>query len=435
MKLILFFILSLNLVFSFSTKAQEFNDCSRAWRELDWKMVPFIELNARYFSYQFKIPRGKRLNFKIEGVFPYARYFSFHTYNQETEDPMSHLTDFKVEPTSGSVNPFQIGVDRYSPNRYFSAWINSSVELKTDEQKLIIPFDESRDRFVDIWFRIYANENEKIKLPSIQSFDGSFKPTACPDLHTKEWSLATEPGPYNLRVPSESQMGKVPLPFKNGEVHFFRPSTSTLGANMDNRYLSTRLDGKALFSPFTLKGQYERRMLKKHKAILNIGDITAFKFQVSSFPDTKAHLQSFTGEEEVRYWSICVSGEDTFTSGCIMDSEAQTFLGADGKRYAVFVIGPKDSQLKIDLKKAGYNYLDHSKHRVPILFYRQLLASQNFEGSLEKIKPISPNEAKNEQGLEPFFGDTEIGNYSPTGRQCGLTPKFSSSLCGLFSEP
>jgi hypothetical protein len=176
-------------------------------------------------------------------------------------------------------------------------------------------------------------------------------------------------------------------------------------------------------------------MLKKHKAILNIGDITAFKFQVPSFPDTKAHLQSFTGEEEVRYWSICVSGEDTFTSGCIMDSEAQTFLGQDGKRYAVFVIGPKDSQLKIDLKKAGYNYLDHSKHRVPILFYRQLLASQNFEGSLEKIKPISPNEAKNEQGLEPFFGDTEIGNYSPTGRQCWLTSKFSSSLCGLFSEP
>ena len=306
-------------------------------------MVPFIDLNARYFSYQFVIPKGQKIQFRIEGEFPVSRYMSFHVYDQETEDPTSHIVDSSINPDTGSVNPFLPGINRYSPNRNYTLWTQQSKETFLNEQKLVLPFDETRDRKVDIWLRVYVSEEKKITLPRILAFDENKNPTNCPILAEKEWSIATEPGPLGIRVPTESLEGKVPLPMKNGEVHLFRPSTSTLGANLDNRYLSTRLDGKALFSPLTLKGRIERLLLKKHQAIQNIGDVTVFKFRTPSFPDTLSHLDAFTGKEDVRYWSICLSGADTYTSHCLMDSEIKTFVDPQGSNYAVVVIGPNDS--------------------------------------------------------------------------------------------
>lgn len=407
------------------------NNCSTHWRELDWKLAPFIELNARYFSYPFKIPKGKKLTFKIEGSFPVARYVSFHTYNQETEDPISHLTDFSIEPNPGSVNPFQVGVNRYSPNRQYTVWVHPSSESVTAEQKLIIPFDETRDRFVDIWLRVYANETDTITLPQIFVFDESLNPTNCPEVLKKEWSIATKPGPYGLRIPSQDQQGKVPLPFKNGDVHFFRPSTNSLGANMDNFYLLTRLDGKALFSPLTIRGRRERQLLKKYNAIQNIGDISAFKVQVPSFPNTKAGLKFFSGMEDVRYWSICLSGPDTYTSGCIMDSDVKTKVEPDGKNYAVFIIGPDDSRLKAQIKQLGFNYLDHSDHRIPLVFFRQMLPKTDFEGRIDRVDPLNPEDALNENTIQYFYGENFIHQYSPLGRQCWLEEDFLQSFCGL----
>ncbi|NBY19900.1 hypothetical protein EBQ74_06570 [bacterium] len=407
------------------------NNCSANWRELDWKLAPFIDLNARYFSFPFKIPKGQRIQFKVEGSFPYARYFSFHTYDQETENAISHLTDYAISPDSQSVNPFQIGVDRYSSNRKFSVWITPSQEASTTEQKLIIPFDDARDRSADIWVRVYASETKKIELPQIYAFDDSMNPIPCPKIVNKEWSIATTAGPYGLRIPSQEHQGRAPLPFKNGDVHFFRPSTDSLGANLDNLYLFSRLDGKALFRPLTIKGRRERRILKKNNAILNIGNITAFSFEVPSFPDTKSQLQYFSGEEDVRYWSICLSGPDTYTSACMMDSQVRTFEARDGKRYAIFVIGPNEPQLKLKVTKLGYNYLDHSEHRVPLIFYRQMLPRPDFDGRVDVVKPIPPSESQNHNVLWNFFAESYIGKYSPLGRQCWLESGFLQSFCGL----
>jgi hypothetical protein len=250
---------------------------------------------------------------------------------------------------------------------------------------------------VDLWFRVYVNEASVVTLPKLLAFDSDQKLISCPPLSQKEWSIATEPGPLDLRIPTISLENKNPLPMLNGEVHFFKSSTSSLGASLDSQYLSTRLDGKALFSPFTVKGRIERIILKKHKAILNIGNVTEIKFRVPTFPETKKWLKQFSGKEDVRYWSICLSGADTYTSRCLMDSEVKTSVESDGNHYATIVVGPDSPNLKRSALTAGYNFISHSELRVPILFFRQMLARPDFDGNFEKLVPITPEALNRER--------------------------------------
>lgn len=431
MRAAFFVFFALIKVFGAFASATTFNDCSSQWREVDWKIVPFIDLNAKYYSYQFKIPAGKKVQFKIEGTFPIARYMSFHVYDQLTEDPISRIADTFIDPNDNSVNPFRPGIDRYSPNRDYSLWINQLNNSSSSNQTLWLPSNETQDRFIDLWYRVYVNEETNLTLPRILAFDQEKNPIACPEPHLKTWSIATEPGPLDFRIPTRAQENKIPAPFKNGEVHFFKPSTSSLGANLDNKYLSTRLDGKALFSPYSIKGRIERRLLKKYNVINNIGDMTVLRFKTPSFPDTLSKLKYFTGNEDVRYWSLCLSDADTSTEQCLMDSQVQTLTNARGEKYAVVVVGPDNPKLKQLVRSKHYNFLNHAKVRAPLLFFRQMLANPNFTGNIEKVSPL-PESMDPEGDISPsFFGETAIDDYSPFGRQCWYRDSNPFIFCGL----
>lgn len=416
------------LLLSFAA-ANASNECTRYWRRVDWEIVPFIDLNAQYLSYQFKIPRGQKLKLQFTGDFPLARYMSYHVYDQATENPTSWISDSEISPDAGSVNPYQQGVDRYSPNRRYT--LKTELGNSINEKGLELPYDEKHDRYVDIWYRIYLNEEKAIKAPQIFAFDQNDKPVSCPPLALKQWSIATEDGPQGIRIPTELVQNKVPLPMLNGELHFFRPSTSALGANAHNAYFSTRLDGKALFPANTIKGRVERRQLRKEKAIQDIGNVAVFYFRVPGFPNTKKKLQYFSGEEDVRYWSVCLSGADTSTSHCVNDDNAKLVKGKDGQDYVVFIIGPELAWLEKAVASAGFNFMSHASHRIPILFYRQMLPQNNFSGNAKHVLALPPEKVTAGGPFEKYYSEASIGEFAPVGRECWLSNSFMASLCGV----
>jgi hypothetical protein len=419
------------------------NDCTEAWREVDYRVVPFPDNAAKYLSYQFEIPKGKKIAFKIEGEFPVARYMSFHVYDQVTEDAISSVYDAEITPNKNSVNPYRVGEDRYAEKRRYTQWAAcpDTKTFKENADALKLNCSSEKDELVDLWYRIYVNEG-KLDAPKITAYDADTgEPMECPKVVLKEDSIATVEAPNGEREPAEFLHGRTPAPFKNGDVQFYHPNSRALGANNQVKYMATRLDGKGFVQG--AGALLEKAVLRRKGVIHNIGDVTVLKFKVPKFPNTEKGLKTFSGKEEVRYWSLCVSGEKTDASNCLYDAQVKTVKGEDGEDYAVVVIGADDPSLRNEVEKRGFNFLHHSQHRSPILFYRQMLARPDFAGRIENVVQINrtdfevPGEDVRRSQIPPkkvekFFGKTHIGDYAPVGRQCyyGKTD-FFEDYCGM----
>ncbi len=431
-------------------------ECTAGWREAGWELVPFPDTNAQYLSYQFRIPKGRKLSLHITGKRPVARYFSFVVYDQKTENSTSWTLDEAI-PSAGpsgdvSLWAYSSGVSQahvsrggrlrrriaaaFAPAPQTSIRKESSAlpmrntayrgagslrlksaTLANNSRALVLPFDSENDQVVDIWFRSYL-DNQSLVPPQIFAYEGdTLQPAECPPLDQKDFSIATDGYSGGLRRPSKYLEAKVPLPPDDGAAHMFAPNSASLGDNPHIRYLSLRIPvvpGDGLF---------KRIQLRKRGLLQKIGDVSILKFRVPSVP---GQIEN----PDVRYWSLCLSGSDTSTSACIADNNVHLSKDGQGNTVAVVVIGPPTQDLADKIDALGFNYLDRSKHLVPIVFYRQMLARPDFEGRIAKIEPLPIDVVKNQQDPSVYFADRYIGEYAPTGKHC-WSQEFLDNLCGM----
>lgn len=390
-----------------------------AWREGTWKLVPFPDTHAQYLSYQFLIPKNRKLSLRFDGEFPYGLYTSFVVYNSDTEDSLSEVLDTQVIPVPGSKNPYQVGEDRYTQNRSYTVWAYSAGTAlgKEKEGALVLPFSSERDLKIDIWFRVYENEKETLPIPQIHAFDGEdLAPGKCPKLAEKEYSIATESDFLVGRRLSQYVKGKVPMPLKDREAHMYYPDSSSLGGNPHAQYLSMRLP--VIGVPASMKlGAIKTSLVNaylKNEGMLQkeIGDVTVLKLKIPAFPDVLKGLPKFTGQEDLRYWSLCLSGHDSSTSDCVSGKTANIFQDTSGGSFAVIVVGEGTPEVKAKASSFGYDFIDRSTQMTPILFYRQMVIENDFEGQIPKVKKYTAGETDSAS----CYADKYIGEYSPTGR-------------------
>lgn len=393
--------------------------CASGWRQAGWQLVPFPDTHARYLSYQIRIPKGQKLSLKFEGQVPRGRYHSLVVYDQKTENSLSHVLDVQMQKKGTNADEF-------------SQWALS--EGVADQSKeLRLPFSKTEDRLIDVWYRIYRLQ-ATVVAPQILAFAGDkVVSVKCPALDEKEYSIATVPSFGGKRKPSAYVEEKVPLPPENGEAHFFAPDSGSLGDNPHIRYLSLRLPISAGVGDF-----WEKIALISKKYIQNIGNTTVLKFKVPTFSETEKGVP-LQGNEEVRYWSICLSEYDTSTSQCLADAEAKYYEDERGEKYAVVVFGPNDPRLKEEAFKRGYNFIPRTKLDqqggevpvvVPIVFYRQMLAKEDFPGRIDHVKRLPIEIVRKKKDASPYYADRYIGDYSPTGRHCHLE-EFLRNHCGV----
>ena len=93
---------------------------------------------ANYFTYTVARTNDD-IGFKIKGVFPSTRYFSFNVYSLGDNATQGSLVDYQIETDSGKPNPFVVNQDSVATDNNFTVYI---VPSKHKEKKLpnLLPF-------------------------------------------------------------------------------------------------------------------------------------------------------------------------------------------------------------------------------------------------------------------------------------------------------
>lgn len=368
------------------------NDCTNYWSPPQSKKAFFYpELHAVYWYwwYDATAPGGQNISFRLQGQYPYARNSSYHFYpTQNGGSADNSLRDVQIVPDLGSVNPALPGVDRHSPNRSFTLWIVPSTDPRVGEPNtLVITPDSNLPTFMLRAYRPdYGYDNGGVPLPTIESFSSiTGDPVPCPPI----------PG-WAPPVPVNPELG----PPASDPIHFYRSGGDGYYPNDDNKYLVAR------------------------GAPRTFGKIAILRFFPPTFLDTYRHPEAvFTGNEEVRYMSLCTGGQfSTRTSQCIADD--QFILNQDG--YYNVVVGPDDRDARAAANARGYNYLVWYNMSGPMLLYRQMVPHPDFIGSIYNVPRYNPDLPAEQQMAELF-----IGEYAPSGRYCDLQDFMNGSDCGM----
>jgi len=386
------------------------NDCSATWSPPVNGQVPYMlplypEVEAAYWMLPMSLDPEvyqRPVAYRLQGQFPYARYMSFHTYDAITGDYVVTVKDVDIVPDTGSVNPFHKGVSRDSDNRQYTLWLApegaSLPQLEESDNVLRIPKDVI---FAPSVLRVYRPDEEKgmdggVSLPQVMVFDA------------QSGSPVNKCAPLRLIAPNSLENGGDKRRFDRSltvskNIRHYRSNGAGFYPNAHNAYLVSEFDR-------------------------DLGDFAVLKWKSPTTPNTKYGGGQFSQEEELRYWSFCLGGENaTNTSHCLVDDEALV----DSKGYVRAVLGPKDDELMTLAKNAGINYIPWGIHYRPLTILRHMKGEREFENSVELVPDVDINTPLDQQGGELF-----IGGYSPSGYYCSEA-EFKKNFCNIdkFEHP
>lgn len=328
----------------------------------------FPDLNAKYWRIQFGVGGPLELEkvVHIRGKPVNSRYFSFTTYDGPSNAILSHASDTELMRKDGEYDIY-IGL----PQAIAAArQILENTRGITAEMNFL-PIEPSgrrlpRNRGFELWYRVYLENTGRAGLPAAEMLyadiaANELKPAKCT-------TNAKRPA-----VPI-SALPTIPPMNKNHEIKFFRLEGTSLYPNPHNQYLASRINPRD-------------------------GRVAMIEFRPPP-PDS------------MRYWSICLGGMSTTTSGCLHDNE---ILAANGLESGIelppetrvrFMIGPESMRKRAQQDKVAFlPWGDYYRHFV---IYRNLLADPDFEGNMRLVPSMS-------KGTE--FAEKFIGEWAPTGTQ------------------
>lgn len=345
----------------------------------------YPDTHSTYISYKFLADAGTAL--RITGEFAHVRFQSFTLYDDETGALVNKLQDEAISADQGSVNPFQVGVDHSANNRNYTLWIAPEGSLHSAEAN-VIPVPTGL-RTLTLMMRLYAPESGVdalggVSLPTVVAVDAMGTETiSCPGTHSG-WYMSSE--------------DSAPPQTVQTDVHFFRMLGSQYYPSYDTAYLATLLDP-------------------------SLGRVVVLKYNPPIVPNTSSGTGAFTGRENMRYWSMCLSNQSTTTTAaCLADSE--THISDDGMVY--LVLTRPDSKVAIEAAKAGMNVLAWpTTVRSPVLLYRNILVNGGFPFGNNAVPPFDATVPASQQVAELF-----IGSYAPVGIHCSER-QFLQNHCGI----
>lgn len=385
---------------------------------------PYINLaypdaSVFYWAASFTMPDKAKLF--IEGDFAHARYQSFISYDERGR-PVESLTDYLIEPNSGSVNPFRVGADRKSDARSFSVEVlNKRVpkaraigEMSAGLSANVLHTPEYGPGQQLIIYRIYLPDNGhwpadgNIALPGIrlQMPDGSYLKgkDACGELKSKQ--------PLQI---SADAAGVPPVKYRELLNQPGKPDTWPAKVNAE---WFIQLDRPSLIGIYTgemsknprrseggfypnLDNQYIRTIVnRKH------GKVFMVRGKMPTVPST-FNGDSVMGEGELRYWSLCSNQgfANTRVNDCLYDEEVP--LDANGF-YTVMVSRAEDRPRNA-IKECGIAWLPMADDGdgmfdddVTVVQIRNMLAAADFKHSITKVD----TQAELEEVLGPYMPKT-----------------------------
>lgn len=323
---------------------------------------------SRYDFFSFEISSGVWDAIRLDGEFPYARYFSVNIYDANGGLPIMAMPDFIIEAIPGHINPFRPGADRYAANRSFQIFLVPEESIQSTgalvpEGAKIVTIPSGLDK-LSIVARVYRADEGFDSAGGVPPANVTFLSTQetieCPRIGGSEETSTKDAleGLFDkILFPEEALVQRENWLNAQGErLIFTRADGSYLYQNPDNQYVSTPLSNQ---------------------------EISVFQVRMPTFEKTYPASPVFQGNTEVRYWSACVGGLGlSLVSNCLLDED----IVVDKEGIATIVIAPQ--RYENITKSASFNFLPRGLVVEPVLIVRHLLEAPIFEGRYAIAPPI-----------------------------------------------
>jgi hypothetical protein len=348
---------------------------------------------AAYWIMPFTVQNGLRI--VVSGRYPDSRYASFEVYKPgggmfRTNGVSSVLTDYRIKPNPGSVNPWQRPV---SARGKFTVTLRADVAPGEANTLPLAPAGITTGTGLLI-YRIYlpaAGNASHVRLPAL-TLERSGVSKQLPLCAAKN---------VNLPAPSSGTQAKPGAPSPpDSSIQFARPtpeSGSGAGTNADTGYLVAEVTPPADGDVVVIRGKAPTAPKGSHPS-----------------PWPAPHI-------DTRYWSMCNNLATSSTPlvvnklpggkvdyGCRNDT--QTRLDDHGDY--TYIVGTEAQRATIDsIPGATFLPFSTSEPTTPhLLLLRDLLPGPSFAHA---IQDVPPNE-------NPTSAGTVMGPYYPKATICPL---------------
>lgn len=356
----------------------------------DQSLLAFPDIFADYWEYTYSYKDNPNIGLRLTGKFPKSRFFNFTVYNDETQVDMSSIEDANIQPDENSVNPYVKETADYSANGYTIYIIPKSTPgSMRSSMKNICEFPDTLN-MVSVFMRLYlAKEYNNgdtyggTDMPAIQAFDVTTgKDVNFPKREVCNIHEALQMPPLDFSADMK------PLPFMRAPLSLMYPNTPA-------DYLFSRIK-------------------------LNEGEVATFRF----IPPTAPKGVNEYATSDVRYWSVCLGSQKTYSYVSIYDEEMPK-VDKDG--FVTFIIADANSAKLKDIKaKADANdgtYVlewNRKEHGDGVLaLYRNMLFNKSYEHNMKNLMKSIPLEAAGGDmtNFNPLtmIAMLAMGNWGPQG--------------------
>lgn len=373
-------------------RAQEVG-CSWPLRsDLDTLNVAFPDESATYWATRFTSVPGTSL--VISGAYPFARYFSFHAYD-EPQRPVGSLADIEIDPDPGSGNPFR---DATAPVDVEHRRYTVRVEFTA------APADPAPNTFYAgatqegspnpagfIIYRVYVPDDPAdlaggVPLPSV-TLEGAGGAVAVPFGQCEPLPPSTG-GQLNETIKDSDFPDEVPrvLPFPGAT----NPPSFERFFGVD-RAVWNRVPSNPVTDPLPRSrgGFYSNEHIAYMTGRISRqwGDVFVMRARAPTFPDTRAGVP-VTTSAQLRYWSVC---QNEFATQRFVACTADYQTPLDDQGFFTIVISdPTDrpanatDENKVRWLPWGGAYYDG------LVIYRHMLADAGFAQAIQDVPEGTP---------------------------------------------
>jgi len=365
---------------------------------------------ADYWLMTFVVQHGLRIT--LSGQYPRSRYMSFAIYSSlgtafRTNGVASTLTDDRIAPDRGSVNPWQHPAP---PGGRFTVTLRSVVKPGQRNTLPLAPAETPASVVGVIFLRVYApaqKDFKKIPLPAVTvTLDGISKriatcpATARPSRAVLAPVLPVLGLPANYEPPTSAALAGPPAtPGAPGTIVPFAAYPTSSGGTVDT-------DIAYLSAPIVPPQN---------------GDVLVIRAKAPSTPRGSNPVPWPKRGDDMRYWSICDDLKPSpvpvvinrlpngkVDEGCRYDSQIKT----DRDGYYTIVVGPEAERAAIE-RIRGTTFLPFSTAdptQVHKLNMRNMLPNPTFRHAIQDVP----------QTGDPMSAAAAMGSYYPRTAFCSL---------------
>ena len=365
-----------------------------------------------YWGARFSTPPGAVVS--LRGRFPHARYSSFNTYEMDGASASS-LSDRRIRPNRGSINPSRPGKDRRAKKRSYTVRVLGEAEPAAPARNTLYarPIPGARQ---DIIYRVYVPDRGRnrsggtgLPKPVLRLADGSTLrgQAMCDELNsTHDYSGNLLPLPtYETLInsPGKDPVTNPALPRFEFIKFFNLPNVFALyGTEQDKQQAW-------LANPAQEGTQYNNNDARYMIGAFSFrfGELLAIRGKLPRTPKT-LNGQRRTGAGQMVEWDMCTiqSLVTTKTHRCLFDEQIPL---RNRKRGYVIAVTPQDERPSNARRKCGVAWLPADpegdgagRTDAGQLLTRNILPSPDFKRSIWDVGT-------------PFNAEQTMGRFYPRG--------------------